>query len=503
MLTFRHLLALIIALATGLAVNAQNAPADQAKNKPIVEKLTLADAIQRALAKNFAIKRSEFDVSITKARVTEQLGIFDPKFTGSYGYSDSVNPQLSAPASEVRNETYSLGLGGLLPWGLDYSVNATSGNARDSSGTVALPFDNFSSFAGISARQPLLRDFGFGATTAHIRIAKTNRQISEWQFRQAVIDSVTRVMYAYYDLAYAQATLRSVLRSRDLTAQLVDENTKRFQVGSISEFDVTLARSRLAGREDGILQARQGISESENALKALITDDRTTRLLDWQIEIELPSIPPVAMVDPAADFVQALKQRSDYQQALLNVKSTDINRRYLRNQLLPRIDLIGRYGYNGYDTDRSVSQRMVRNNDYRAYSYGMEVTVPLTSTAERGRSRVAKLQLRQAEADLQALEQDIVVRIGNAAGRIESAYKRVEATRSARVLGQRTLDAEIKRLRSEYGSTLYVLQQQEILTGLEIAAAAAVNDYQKALAEYDRQLGATLERLNLSIDVPK
>jgi outer membrane protein TolC len=511
MLTFRRTSALLLLLVSFAALSAQTPPAASTPPKATVEKLTLTDAIQRALAKNYSIKQSSFDVSIAKARVLEQLGIFDPKLTGNYGYSDSVNPQLVDPntglrptAGIARDETYALGLGGLLPWGLNYSVSANSANARDSNGMLALPFNNFVSFAGITGRQPLLRDFGFGATTAQIRIAMTGRHSSEWQFRGAVIDNVTRVIFAYYDLAFAQASLRSALKSRDLTAQLVDENTKRFQVGSMSEYDVISARSRLASREDGILQARQFISDSQNALKALISDERTTRLLDWQIEIELPSIPPLALVDPALDFVEALKKRPDYQQALLAVKSGDINNRYLRNQLLPRVDLVGSYGYNGYDTDRGVSERMVRNNDYRSYSYGLQVTVPLTSAAERGRSRAARFQLRQAETALQGLEQSIVVSVGNAAGRIETAYKRVVATRTARELGQLTLEGEIKRLnKSSSGSTFNVLYQQEILTSLDFSADAAVNDYLKALAEYDRQLGVTLEKLNLSIDVSK
>jgi len=507
MFIFRRSIALLLFIGSLAALGAQTPSPETEKAKPLVEKLTLTDAIQRALAKNYSIKRSAFDVSIANARVTEQLGIFDPKLSGSYGYNTNENPQVIDPLtgmpSTARNETYSLGLGGLLPWGLNYSVSANSANARDSSGIIAPRFDNFASFAGISGRQPLLRDFGFGATTAQIRIAMTGRNISEWQFRQSVIDNITRVIFAYYDLAFAQATLRSVLGSRDLTAQLVDENTKRFQIGNGSEFDVTSARARLASKEDGILQALQGIKESENALKALISDDRTARLLDWRIEIELPSLPPVALVNPSADFAEALKKRPDYQQALLSVRSSDINRRYQRNQLLPRVDLVGSYGYNGYDTDRSVSQRMVRNSDYHAFSYGVQVTVPIASTSERGRYRAAKLQLRQTETELQGLEQSIVVNIGNAASRIETAAKRVQSTRAARELGQRTLDAEIKRLRTGYGSTFYVLQQQEVLTGLEISAHAAVNDYQKALADYDRQLGVTLERLNLTVDVPK
>ncbi|MBI2515279.1 MAG: TolC family protein [Opitutae bacterium] len=506
MFTFRRILASVFLLGSSVALWAQTSPA-AAPEPAGAEHITLQDAIQRALAKNYTIKSHAFDVSVARARVTEQFGIFDPKLTGSYNYSDSELPQLVDPATGVRpaasisrDDSYSLGLNGLLPWGLNYTLSADSGNTRGTSNSFA---DNYNSFAGVSGRQPLLRDFGFGATTAQIRIALTNRNISEWSFRQSVIDTLTRVIFAYYDLDYAYAQHRSVLRSRDSTAALVAENEKRNKVGQMSEFDVTQARGRLALREEGVLFTERQIRDAENELKALISDDRTTKLLDWRIQVDSQPVPPVVMVNAALDFLEALKKRPDYQQAQLALKRGDINYRYQRNQLLPRVDLVGSYGYSGYDTSRQVSRDLVRHEDYRSYSYGMQVTVPLTFTAERGRYRAAKYQLRQAETDLQRLEQDIVVRVGNSAGQIETSRKRVEATRAARELGQQTLDAEVKRLRAGTGSTFFVLQQQELLSSLEISEARALADYNKAIAEYDRQLGTTLEKLNVSLSVPK
>jgi outer membrane protein TolC len=493
MSTFRRIFALVFLLASVTAL--------------FGEKITLQDAIHRALAKNFTIQSSTFDVSIANAQVTEQLGIFDPKFTGSYNSSDSNTPQLADPITGLRppalldkNDSYSLGLGGLMPFGLTYSLSATSTNDRD---TLTTLDNNFASFAGVTGRQPLLRDFGVGATTAQIRIAMTNRSISEWQYKATIMDVITRVIFAYYDLNFAQAQLRSAISFRDLSAGTVDENIKRNKVGSVSEFDVTQARGRLASSEDNILQARQFVHDSENALKALITDDHSTKLLDWRIEIEDLPPPPVTAVDAPLDFIEALKNRPDYQQALLTRKRSDINYHYQRNQLLPRVDLVGSYGYSGYDASDSLARQMIRNQDYRSYSYGVQVTVPLSFTAERGRYRAAKMQLRQSETNLESLEQDIVVLVGNAAARIETTYKRVEATRAASKLGQTVLDDEVKRLLAGTGATFYVLNQQEILTGLKISEAAALNDYEKALADYDRQLGLTLERLNISVDVPK
>jgi outer membrane protein TolC len=471
------------------------------------EKLTLDDAIRRAVAKNYTLQSDAIDVSVARARVLEQLGIFDPQLTGKYTHGENENPLQSFDSltglrnfTRDKSDAYELGVNGTLPWGLTYSLGATQTNAR---GTFNGFADTFDTFAGVSARQPLLRGFGFGATTAQIRIAMTNRDISEWAFRASVINTITSVIFAYYDLGFAQANLRTSIRFRDVAASLLEENQKRFKVGSMSDYDVTSARARVAMREEGILIAQRLVHDAESNLKALISDERTMHLHDWQIEIEQLGPLPVAVVNPALDFQEALKKRPDYQQAKLNLKRSDINFKYQRNQLLPRVDLVGSYGYNGLDANRETAQRLVRNEDYRSFTYGVQVTIPLTFTAERGRYRQAKFSKRQAEIDLEQVEQNIVVSVGNAANNIEVTRQRVEAARKARELAQAVLEAEQKRLRAGSSSTFFVSQEQEIVASLEVSELRAEADYRRALAEYDRQLGITLEKLNISVAAPK
>jgi outer membrane protein len=502
MLTPRRLLALSLFPLAAFASQAQPDPTG-----PGAEPITLNDAIQRALTKNFSIKVVGYDTAIASAGVTQALGKFDPVITGDYTYSESFAPALADPVTGLRpaptytkTDTYDAGVGGTLPWGMTYKLGTNTTNTR---GTFNAYADNFSTFAGITGTQPLLRNFGFGPTLASIRIAQVNRGISQWAFRQAVMDNVTGVIFAYHDLNFAYANYRSAVRSRELALGLLAENEKRYKVGSMSEYDVTSARSRVATREEGILIAERQVREAENALKQLISDDNTPGLLGRHLAVEPPPPAPVVVVDAAADFRLALDQRPDYQQAKLSLKSADINTRLQRNQILPRVDFVGSYGYLGYDASLQTSRQQLRNEDYRSYSWGVVVSVPLTFTTERGRYRAAKLQERQAETNLERLEQSIVVRVGNAAGQIETTQKRVQATRQARELAQATLDAEVKRLRAGTSSTFFVSQQQEILSGAEVREAFAQSDYAKALADYDRQLGVTLAKLNIKIDPPK
>ena len=494
-------LALFLSLSTALSL----AAADSAP--PAGEPLSLSRAIELALAKNFAIQVEGYDAAIASARVTESLGKFDPVLSASYTTAGNRNPLLTFdPTSGRRNTTYDtsdnydVGASGLLPWGMTYRLGASTTNAR---GTFNGYADNYDSFAGFSGTQPLLRDFGFGPTLASIRIARANRGISEWQFRATVMNVITSVTYAYHDLNFAYAALRSAARSRDLATGLLEENEKRFKVGSMSEYDVTSARARAAGREENVLSAERRVRDAENLLKQLISDDRTPALLDRRLAIEPPAPAPIVVVDPATDFHTALEKRPDYQQAKLALKRSDINSRLQRNQLLPRVDLVGSYGYSGVDPDRAASRRQVQDKDYRSYSWGVAVSVPLTFTTERGRYRAAKLQQRQSATQLEELEQAIVVSVGNAAGQIETTQQRIQSARRARQLAQSTLDAEVKRLRVGQSSTFFVAQQQELLSIAEVREAAAMSDYHKALAEYDRQLGVTLEKLNVSLEPPK
>lgn len=504
MLMPRRLIALFLSSIFALSAFAQTAPET---TEVAGEKITLEEAIRRALDKNFAIKISGYDSSIGQARLVEAWGKFDPVLNGRFDYSESFNPALADATTGIRpapsfskSDSGSLSLDGLLPWGMTYQLGATVGNSR---GTFNNYADNFDTFAGLTGRQPLLRNGGFGPTLASIRIAQVNRNISQWFFRQTVINTITSVISAYHNLNLANASLRSAENSRKLALQLVAENRRRFEVGSMSEYDVTFAESRAASRDEVILIAQNRQRETENLLKQLIMDAKTPDLLNIRLAIEPPPPSPIVMVDAATDFRTALEKRPDYQQAKLELRRDNINSRLQRNQMLPRVDLVGSYGYNGYDAELSVSRQQVKEEEYRAYSWGVVVSVPLTFTTERGRYRAAKLAERQSEADLARTEQNIVVAVGNAANQITTAQKRVQSTRRARELAQYTLDAETKRLRAGTSTSFQVANQQELFSAAELAEARALADYAVALAVYDRELGVTLEKLNITVEPPK
>ena len=499
----RIVLALACLLSVRLAAAAADAPAASTAN---AAPLTLDQAIREALARNYAIKVQSYGVPIARAGVTEAFGKFDVTLNGSYQPGRTNTPYLAAPFSGVRppadlaaSDSSSLSLSGLSPWGLSYQIGGYVNKVDDPALSPALAI---TSYAGIQVTQPLLQGFGTGSALYQLRVAKTNRAISEWDFRRAVIDTVTQVVDAYSDVLFARAYLRSAQHLLSAAEQLVDENKKRFAVGAMSQFDVLSATAQVADRRQGVIAAQAGLRQTENSLKALVSDVRDPSLLAHSLSLAPFPDQSEPAIEPVRDFHTALTLRPDYQSALLSLKRGEYDQRYYRNQLLPQVDLVASAGVNGIGRNWASSEADLRSHDFPSSSVGVTVSIPLASAAERGRYRAARLRREQARAYLDKLEQDIVVAIGSAAIQVQSARQRVATTQRARELNEKMLDAEVKRLRAGTGSTFAVLYQQQQLGYAEVNEAQAEADYQKSIAEYDRQTGRTLEVHHIDLVMP-
>jgi outer membrane protein len=213
------------------------------------------------------------------------------------------------------------------------------------------------------------------------------------------------------------------------------------------------------------------------------------------------AIPPIPNLtaNPAQDLQVALTQRPDYQAARLGITIDKANEASARNSLLPQVNLVASYGYNGQDRNFAASRHMVATEDFPSSSIGFNVSIPLTNAVGRGQARGARLRREQAEADLKRLEADIAVNVANAASQIETARQRVVADRAAYDLANQALADEVKKLRAGSSSTLAVIQAQQILIGVENSVASALAAQRQAAANYDQALGTTLPHNNITL----
>ena len=487
--------ALFAVVSAVFAQTSTNAPAGRA--------MSLQDCIQAALAHNFDVQIQRINPQISLYDLNAAYSGYDPSFTasGQHNYSVSgggLNQNLQPIPSSVSDEnSFKTGLGGSLPFGLQYNL---SGDASDTYGKTGTNFfENSGSSVQASLTQPLLKNFWIDSTRLNIRVAKNRLKFSEQELRQQLITSVTAVANAYYELIYAQQNVQVQQEALDLAQTQLDQDNQRVQIGTLAILSVQQDKSQVAQNRANLIAAQSTLDTDQNALKNLLTDNYS-QWHDTDIQPAETLMAPPQTFDLQGSWTKGMAERPDLLQAKLNMEQQGIQLKYSRNQLLPELDLVGSYGFNGSgkEFDNAVDQTGRGNAPF--YSYGAKITVPLGNIGPRNQYKATKATLQQFELQFKQLEQNIMVDIDNAVKQAQSAFESAEATKQARIYAEAALDAEQKTYAVGKATTFEVLTYQNNLTTARSAEIRALANYNEALASLAQQEGSTLEHYNINFE---
>lgn len=478
-----------------------------------LKSITLTECLERALQHNLDIRYERIHPQIGQWGVVYAQGDYDPVLSGGISYREStelLDPQtavsLGLGSLDAENLSADIGLSGKLPTGATYGIGATEDR---SSGTLNSKFVYTGGWL-LNATQPLLKNAWFAVNNAGIRIARKNYQIHQDVFRRQVMDVITAVQNAYYELIFARADHKAKLEDLDRAKALLAENRKRVEVGVLSPLDVTQAEAGAAEREEAVVVAAGRVRDNQLVLARLIAQDiREFAGLDL-----LPAdVPAFEMVDLDVDRSTrtALVERPEYAIAKTAVDRQNITVDLQRHQLWPEVNLFGTYGYNAR-SPLSISTNPPPQSSFNDYvgnlvdsdapvwSVGVAVRYPLGDRQGRANYRAARLQATQTVIDLKRAEQIILAEVDTAVRRVRTNLKRIDATRAAARLAEESLKAEQQKLRAGTSTSFLVLQAQAQLAAAQSAEIRARADYDQSLVALARAEGTTLTRNKISLE---
>jgi outer membrane protein TolC len=502
-----QLIRIFPALFLAAAVSAQGQSVSTNGIRPI----TLDEAVTEALQRNFDVQIQKLSPEIARYSLGFSYASYDPVFfaSGQHGFSQSPGG-LDAQArqftgNETENDTLRTGFSGLLPTGMSYQISA---NATDAYGTrpnvqtgLRDPFESTTASLGaVTLTQPLLKNFWIDGPRASISIAKNRLKYSEQAFRFQLMQTITAVEQAYYNLIFARENVKVQDAALRLVQTLLEENKKKVAVGAMAQLDQTQAESQVATSQADMLSVQRVLDSEQNAFKSLITD----KFQDLYGVNLVPAENLVAVPEAISlqdSWRKGLELRPDLVQARLDMKRSDITVRLDKNQLFPQLDLVGQYGYAG--TGREFSGAIAQINDTLNpfWYYGAQLSIPLGNRTARNNYKIAKAQREQLQLMLKQKEQNIMVEIDDAVKLVQSNYGRVQATREARKFAEAALDAEQKKLENGKSTSFFVLQFQRDLTAARFAEIRALAEYNTALSQHAFREGSTLDRHKLNINV--
>jgi outer membrane protein TolC len=476
--------------------------------------LTVDEAVARALERN---------LDIAVERINPQT--FDYSLAAIYGnYQPVVNSTLlrsyvvQLPTSQliggqkVENQSGSANLGGTwnLPW---YGGSLALGwnNRRQESTNLFTTYSpQFNTSVAFGYAQPLLRNLRIDGTRQQLAVTRLNRDISETQLRATITNTLASVRNAYWDLVAARQAIDVAQRSLALAEKLVEDNKIRVEVGALAPIDVYQAQSEAASRRQTLATAVSTANTAELALKRLIVSGTEDPLWGASLRpVDRPDWSPIDL-DVMAAVRKALDVRTDMAQARKQIDVSDVNVRYLKDQILPTLDLSAGYGLQGIGGTRYSQGQVVSaggygdawdlmwQRDYPQWSASVTFSYPLgTSSAEAGLAR-AKLQLTQAQTQLRQLELQVATEVTTIASQITSNRERVDAATAARELAEKRLEAEQSKFEVGMSTNFFVVQAQRDLFDAQLVELRARLDYQKSLVDFDRVQQSSLSRPSLT-----
>ena len=506
--------------------------------------LSLREALKLALENNKDIEVARENVKIAEFDLLGARGAYDPRLS-SQSYYERLKTPISSFLSGGSNGavtqadyTGTFRLEGLSPKGggsyrLDFSsIRLTSNNqfaALNPQYPSALTF-NFT--------QPLVRGFRIDNSRRQIQILKKNLSLSDVQFRQRAIDTITNVQRAYWDLVFA---LRNLQVQRDAVHDArtqLEHNKRLVSEGQLAPIDIVAADAQVTGFEQALFSALEDVSRAENSLKSLIAPNAGASI--WTA-----SIVPTDSVDLTAPEISlpaamklAMENRPELQQSNLAREINQIDQHYYRDQTKPEIDLIGSYGVVGLAGSVSansinpfLSTTQIRDrvnvlsqlaglsllpvppaqtfpadliggygqsldnlllNRFNNFRVGLSVSLPLRNRTARAQLGRALVEGQRIATQREQLEQTIQVDVRNALQVVRSAEARLRAAAANRSASEQQYESEKRKLDAGQSTVFLVLDRQTTLTNARGNELRAQTDLNKAIADLQRATGNAL-----------
>ncbi len=515
--------------------------------------LSLREALALALENNKDIEVARENVKIAEFDLKGSRGLYDPRLTSTSYFERIENPISSFLSGGSNGSTTTVDytgnvrLEGQTPkFGGNYRFDFSS--IRQTTNNQFVPLSpQYPTSLSFNYTQPLVRGLHFDNNRRLIEIAKKNLSLTDAQFRQRAIETITAVQRAYWDLAFALRNLQVQKDAvRDSRAQL-EHNKRLVTDGALAPIDIVAAEAQVATFEQALFSSLEEVSRSENNLKNLISEHRNAQI--W-----IDSIVPTDSVDlatPAISLPEALKvameNRPELQQSNVIREINQIDQKYFREQTKPAIDLIGSYGMLGLAgllsptalnpiTSSNIALRDRVNdlsvlaglpvlpivpsqfspdllggygkslsnlaaNRYNNFRVGVQISLPLrnrTAEAQLGRSLV---EGQRIETQREQLEQSIQVDVRNALQAVRSGEARLRAASVNREASEQQYASEQRKLDAGQSTVFLVLERQTALTAARGNELRAQTDLNKAFAELQRATGNALTSNSIVVRV--
>ena len=410
--------------------------------------LTLEQALEIALSENPTIKVAEQEIEIKRYAKQEAYASLYPRFDATAQYQ-----------RVLKKQTMSMDFGG-----------ATQ--------TIKVGSDN-SFNGGVAGSMPVVN----AQLWESLKVSVADVVLAVEKARSSQIDMIEQVSQAYFSVLLAKESLVVYQRVYDNAVENNKNIKKRYEVGSVSEYDFISSNVMVQNAIPNVIEAQNSVVLTLWQLKALLG-------IDLKKNIDVAG--SLADYEAQMNYAHTLDQLDLSNNTTL--KQLDIQEGMLESALkitkfanIPTLSINAAYLYTALGNDGKFFQAKAWN----PYSYaGVQLNIPIfAGNQRRAATRQAKLNLSNLQLQRENAERQLQVAVVNSLNNMQTNVKKFSAAAATVGQAQRGYDIAVKRYEVGRGTLVDVDNSQLQLTQAELGRNSAIYNFLIAKISLDKILG--------------
>ncbi len=410
--------------------------------------LTLEQALQIALTESPTIKVAEQEIEIKRFAKQESYSALYPRFDLTAQYQRVIAKQTMAMDFGGQTQTIKVGQ--------DNSFNG-----------------------GITGSMPVVN----AQLWESLKVSVADVVLAIEKARSSQIDMIEQVSQAYFSVLLAKESLLVYQRVYDNAVENNKNIKKRYDVGSVSEFDFISSNVSVQNAIPNVIEAQNSVVLTLWQLKALLGID-----LNKNIDVA----GSLADYEAQMNYAKTLSELDLSNNSTL--KQLDIQQGMIESALkisklanVPTLSINAAYLYTALGNDGKFFQGKAWN----PYSYaGVQLNIPIFAGGQRRAAiKQANLNLSNLKLQRENAERQLQVAVVQSLNNMQTNVKKFSSAAATVGQAQRGYEIAVKRYEVGRGTLVDVDNSQLALTQAELGRNSAIYNFLMAKISLDKILG--------------
>ena len=428
-----------------------------------VLKLDLEKALEIALSENPTVKVADKEIEKKKYAQKGTYAALFPQINFTADYTRTLKKQV------MYMDGFDMGGGSDEPTpgmeGIDMSKGIEVG--RDNNWTT-----------GFNLSMPLVN----ATLWKSLSISALDVELSIEQARSSKISMVNQVKKSFYAVLLANDSYRVFKESYDNAMENYLDIKKKYDQGTVAEYDLIRADVTVKNSEPNMLQAENSLTLAKWQLKALLGMDLEMAI---DCEGELAYFESVLFAEYMATDT-TLAGNTDLKQIDLQMQQLKKTLTMQKFDYLPTLSLTGMYQWNAMNNDFKF-----KNYNWTPYSIvGVSLTVPIFSGGSKYH-KIKQTQVSMHQMDLQRddTKRNLQLAIKQYLDNMKTCVKQFDAAQKGVEQANKGYKIAQKRYDTGAGTLLEMNDAELALTQAKLNLNQSIYNYMVAKSDMEKVLG--------------